>query len=556
MDGLIEKKLVRKEIIRDLDAFHSEIEKWGLLSAGETMAQCCAEFERAVRTLIPVEEMRTNVPGKSMNVVLCMDSREDVHYLERIRLNCQDNNVPFLEKELPAGDYVFLEESLNEMVPIVIERKSWSDLADSCLGKGRAKNRLDCVQLNLGSSLSMSCAGNCQLCKMKRCGCTQILFIIEGERCHGAQRNERCTVTNCCSACKLLSERHKITQTELEIVLTRLQLEHGSYIHYTKSFNDTIASLFAIRSLIQKNVSFASRVLEQENGNAELLFELYKSNSRGCNHSTSHCSRLPLLHAIHEWDAQAVISVIQSSQWDLSILQTLLGSKQTDQRSKKRAKCAPNETISIDSDSDDSSVKIITKPDDGRKQPETICLDSDSDDSIIEVTAENNPIIILDGKSKASSKPIARRKAKKRKAHHISSQLSIKTEPAGNITGSILIIHRLNQYESQYGKSLEKVWRETYLESNGELALFYDRSLEKLTESMKSTSFPCVHGRTLAAFSLWMQLINGVQVRFVQGEDVVSEIRINSSGGSMSSTTTSTCPAIGLSGASSSAVVI
>ena len=548
MDGLIEKNLVRKEIVRNTDVFHSEIEKWGLLADGEDLGHCCAEFERAVHKVIPKEKNGAVASGKSMNVLLCMDSREDVHYLERIRWNCQDENVPFLEEELPAGDYLFLEDSLDEMVPLVIERKSWSDLADSCLGKGRARNRLDCVKLDSDSSIDTGCSGNCQLCKMKRCGCTQIMFIIEGERCHGVQRNGQCTVYKCCSACKLLSERHNITQTELEGVLTRLQIDHGCHIHYTKSFNDTITSLFAIRNLLQKSTSFASQLLVQTSESASLLFEQYKCNAQRRSQSDSNWSMLPRFENVHEWDVQALVSTMHDTQWNEGTVHLLLGSQQN-RPDKNRAKYPntstqrPDKTISLDSDSDDSVVEIVKPP----NKPETICLDSDDDNSIIEIAPGNNEslnesadsIIILDEVSKPP---------RKRNASQLSSSMSLpstkmkalpsvtkKTRqlPAPSLTvkrdkhytNSILIFHGFDKYEEKFGKNIEKIWRETYLQAEGGLIEIFDSALEKLNRSIGVSVFTHVRGRTISSFSLWLQIIMGVQVRFIQGGYSMADLR-------------------------------
>eukprot|EP00804_Cyclotella_cryptica_P007596 CCRYP_010668-RB/>CCRYP_010668-RB protein AED:0.07 eAED:0.07 QI:256/-1/1/1/-1/0/1/0/1119 len=523
MDGLIEKNLVRKEIVRNPET-GLEIEKWGLLSDGETMGGFCAEFERAARNVIPKGHVKARASGKSMNVVLCMDTREDVHYLERIKRSCEDENIPFLEKELPAGDYLFLEESLEEIVPLVIERKSWSDLADSCLGKGRANNRLDCVQLS--TSAGNTCSGNCQLCKMKRCGCTQILFMIEGERCQ-AQRHATCTIDDCCSACKLLSERYNVTQTNLEGVLTRLQIEHGCYIHYTKSFNDTVCSLFTIRTLLQRCGSYASQVFERMNGRSSLLFEVYKSNAlRRSQIGTDGESLHSNPKSMNEWDVQALMSIVDNSQWDVSTVHLLLGSEESTAPKKKisRASSEPlNKTILLHSDSDDSDVEVVDKLN-HQRQPETICLDFDSDDdSILDATLSKHVIqksdysvVIIDDAGKVPGK--------KRNASQISSSGSFLHSQQGT-TSSILILHRLGHYETQLGKKLEETWRKTHEHDHRELNGFYDKSLMHLKDSIRASSFPFVHSTTIAAFSLWMQLIMGLQVRFVQGGDAVAGIK-------------------------------
>jgi ERCC4-type nuclease len=511
MDTLIEKKLVRKEIVRN-PSTNSEIEKWGLLTDGELMGGFCEQFERAVSKVVPRGDVKARASGKSINVVLCMDTREDAHYLERMKWQCEDEDIPFIEKELPAGDYIFLEESLEEIVPLVIERKSWSDLADSCSGKGRANNRLDCVRLD--SSDGMGCAGNCQLCKMKRCGCTQILFVIEGERCQGVQRNVSCSVNNPCNACKLLSERHGVTQTDLEEVLSRLQIDHGCHIHYTKSFNDTAQSLFVIRTLLQSNACFASRMLEKASRGSSLSYNLYRSNAQRRIEST--CERKDgQLDSLNEWDIQSLITAIGDSPWDESTVSLLLGSEQTD-RLQKKAKTTsdkpPNETIVLDSD--DDSVKMVANHAQ-QKQPETIRLDFDSDDSI--VILDDEPEMKLPRKRKLSHSS-----TKPSRGKNGSTLLQCSSESEN----PLLVLHGLAEYEARFGKVLEKIWREVYQTADGDLNVFYDKSVRVLNNTTKSSPFPFLHWSTISAFSLWLQLIVGIQVRFVvRGTDVVSEIR-------------------------------
>jgi hypothetical protein len=549
MDNLIEKQLVRKEIVRDPRTGHSEIDKWGLLPDGEVMGQFCAEFERAVRTVIPREKIGAKSSGKSIGVVLCMDTREDVHYLERLRWKCQDENVPFAEKELPAGDYLFLEESLDEIIPIVVERKSWSDLADSCLGKGLARNRLECVQLNRG--YSSSCEGNCQLCKMKRCGCTQILFVIEGERCQGAQRNERCTVETPCASCKLLVERHNVTQTELESVLTRLQLEHGCYIHYTKSFNDTIASLFCIRALLQRTASHSSHLLDQRGGDRTLSFEQYTSNTRrGQDNTYKGSHREP--QTLEEWDIQALVSTIQD-EWNDDTVSLLLGSEPSEQPKKKSKgeTLRRNEPITLDDD--ESDIEIVESC---RKQPETIRLDSDSDgdSDVVEVSAVRNlkmsddSIIVLDGPNPVTTAKLSSKKASrprhcnekktpaKRKAHQIDGSNSNRKAQGNHAMSmtSILMLHNLRNYEAKLGKGLDKLWRDAYnIYSNGERDTFFQQSLEMVTNS---ASF--VNGRTVSSFGLWLQIVVGIHIRFVEECNVANDLRskLRSHGANASST--------------------
>ena len=76
MDGLIEKQLVRKEIVRNTGINHhagTEIEKWGLLRAGEILGELCAEFDRAVNQVIPIQQISDKIPGRSRKELILWD---------------------------------------------------------------------------------------------------------------------------------------------------------------------------------------------------------------------------------------------------------------------------------------------------------------------------------------------------------------------------------------------------------------------------------------------------------------------------------------------------
>jgi len=397
MDGLIEKQLVRKEMVRNAGggAAGGEIEKWGLLRVAEVLGKKCADFDRAVNHVIPLRNIDDAHLKSNANLALCLDTREDVHLLERIKMTCEDENVPFVERELPAGDYLFIDQSgsLEHVLPLVIERKSWSDLADSCLGKGRALNRLDCVKLGSSSG----CSGNCQLCKMKRCGCRRVMFIIEGERCLGSDSVHRtakkCTKENCCSACRLLSERHDVTQDVLEGVLHRLQIEHGCLIHYTKSYNETISSLFDIRTLLQTGSNSLCGV--------PISFESFASNARRKN-STYVGQVQPRPTRVQDLNVEKVLELVGSCEWDLDLVRSLCAEIPDQARPNyppSRKKNKMSDVIELNDSDDGDSFFDLDCPNEGsttkprcsssermQKTNELICLDSESDDEIQLVT--------------------------------------------------------------------------------------------------------------------------------------------------------------------------
>lgn len=395
MDALIEKQLVRKEIVRNniAGADGGEIEKWGLLRDAEELGMKCANFDRAVNHVIPLRSFNRHTDNlkSSMNIVLCLDTREDVHLLDRLKMSCEDEKVPFIEKELPAGDYLFIDQSgLEEYVlPLVVERKSWSDLADSCLGRGRALNRLDCVKL--GSS-SGCCSGNCQLCKMKRCGCRRVMFIIEGERCLGTDSVHRtakkCTKESCCSACKLLSERHEVTQDALEGVLHRLQIEHGCFIVYSKSYYETMSLLFDIRTLLEES----NHIFGEE----RLLFETYASNARRKSSANVHHVQQPRPTRVQDLNVETMVALVGSCEWDLDLVHSLCG-ETSDVGARPNSPPSRRKTRDM---SDDFVIELNESEDDGdslsdldfanndrtQTNNKTVYLDSDSDDEIQLVT--------------------------------------------------------------------------------------------------------------------------------------------------------------------------
>mmetsp|Transcript_20241 Transcript_20241/g.43656 ORF Transcript_20241/g.43656 Transcript_20241/m.43656 type:complete len:1278 (+) Transcript_20241:108-3941(+) len=531
MDGLIEKQLVRKEIVRDT-INGGEIEKWGLLREGEILGGFCAEFERAVGDAMPVKEMFEHSATASARLVLCIDSREDDLFRQRMKWSCEDENIPFAEKDLPAGDYIFLNELQNKLVPVVFERKSWSDLADSCLGKGRALNRLDCVKLN-SNGLVTSCQGNCQLCKMKRSGCKQIVFIIEGARCErkvGARRTPKlCTTHDCCGICKELKERHNVTQDALEGLLTRLQVEHGCYIHYTRSFNDTVQSLFTIRTLLQSRPCFASRLLRESSSLDGLLaFSEYASNARSRQGTIS--SKLLPLETVHEREVESLASVIGVGRWDTDLAQQMIGlypllAGKSSSNQPRQRRGLPKETLLLDSDSDEEVKEVFPT----KSNPETICIDTDSENESGKTgkqrvsqggakTSYNSDVEVVDARNKSDDSIIVLDDEpvflKKQNVH----------QPNVDYTKKLIILREWDHYDQKVSKSLEKMWRQLY-SCDCQLGSFYRASSSLLEGTIASSALPHLNRRTLMSFTLFMQLALGVHIRSVQSDVVTSDIK-------------------------------
>jgi len=557
MDGLIEKQLVRKEIVRGLDGV--ETEKWGLLRGGEVLGECCDAFDRSMNHSIPVKDINSRSAG--MNLALCLDTREDVHLLERIKQNCDDENVPHLSKDLPAGDYLFIDQSRGQenVLPLVIERKSWSDLADSCQGKGRASNRLDCVNLD-----GAECGGNCQICKMKRSGCSQIIFIIEGERCLGRDGNHRsvkkCTRESCCSACRLLKERHDgMTQDVLEGVLHRIQLEQGCLIHYTKSYNETIQSLFDIRTLLQTN---STCLLGRPQS-----YELYASKSRSRS-IVGDSTLQPRPTTVRELNVEEMLTLVEDREWDRTLLRNLLGqgtsrlaqeqSSSSRRPRQPRSNQAADEVICLDLESTENGSKhSSSRPKKRRKanNNETICLDSDSDDEITPIrgvgggslSSDDDEIEVVDKLQEAtieiddsdSDDSLSDLNKKKTAFNKRKSSIELSSQKSTESSQPLIILNKWDEYEQKINKKVDSVWKNIYSTAvdNNQRNEIYSNSITCLND-LKSSAFPVVRRRTLMRFTLWLQLVMKVQLRSVVRSCFSEDIKRRLGGGRSATTST------------------
>ena len=610
MDGLVEKQLARKEIIRD--SSRDEIEKWGLLTKGERLGQFCADFDRAVQQAIPEWNVKTCMRGSgsvNSSLTLCLDNREDELFLRRLKQRCEDDNVSFVERDLPAGDYLFLDQSgvQERILPVVIERKSWSDLADSCLGKGRAAQRLECVKIG---SHSNECGGNCQLDKMKRCGCSKILFIVEGERCLGSDRLHRsapkCTLDKCCSACKSLEERHGIRQDVLEGVLTRLQVEHGCYIHYTKCFNETSQSLLDMRSLLQSAASL----------NDKISYETYASSARRRSNDENQQVQIP--NKVHDIDVKSLASMIKDQKWEQRLVaENILGnghnstnqqiSLPADRPSRPRKRNKPSsEAILLDDSDDDSDggIEMLdpTVSDNGKKQSENNSIinidDSDeeeaSDEYCIDLSESQDPLppppndddfIDLcesqeigvghirgggysDDTDKSDNDSVIEllNESQDSLPLHSGSPPSKPRKRAASSLGQssrednthLLILREWSEYDNIFHKSIERAWKEMQAVANvtddyeSQQVDIYAESVVKLEDLVDNSDLPIVSRRHLMAFTLWLQLILGVQIRAVQRIEFANDIQrcLEKSGSSSVSTsrfTSSAAPNLSIS---------
>lgn len=295
IEGMADKQLVRKEIIPGQPEG-----RFSLMPEGEAMAKRCLDFERVTERILKdktVSLLKTPCPK---TLTLLVDTREDAIYSARLQETLFDDGYPCRQRELPAGDYLFTtknrgnENEDDEIVlPLIIERKSWSDFADSVSGAGRGHRRLDCVKIGGSGQCSN---GRCQLCRMKRSGCAKVMFIIEGARCVGRDGEDKCDAIKRCQHCREIKERHNVIQEDLESIIYDLHVMHGCLIHFTRDYNDTIQSLKLIYRILASNrpsgnpardstaaelsLGQGGTVVSPGRGPTQLTYKKFKSNSR------------------------------------------------------------------------------------------------------------------------------------------------------------------------------------------------------------------------------------------------------------------------------------
>ena len=103
----------------------------------------------------------SEMPTRPFCVRLVADSREPKPDLDA-QLRDIGIKQPHMNRELKVGDFLFVIEKENEsprVLPVVVERKTWSDLSASLID-GRWQN---------------------QTAKMERCGLTSKVYLVEGD---------------------------------------------------------------------------------------------------------------------------------------------------------------------------------------------------------------------------------------------------------------------------------------------------------------------------------------------------------------------------------------
>ncbi|CAB9521786.1 expressed unknown protein [Seminavis robusta] len=493
IESLMERDMVRMERLPGRRANQEGI--YSLLPTGEALGKYCDVFQKQV--LATVGE---NIPKGQHNnpITIVVDTREDQTYANRFIQRCQVERVPCEQRELPAGDYLFLVD--DKVCPVVIERKTWSDLADSVLGKGRQQRRLDCVKI--GSSSSKCENGRCQLCKMKASGCTKVMFLIEGARCDNRDdAPNKCTPERRCQFCREIQDRHgrDIVHERLEEVLFRLQVEHGCFIHYTRSYNETIDTMLIIRDVLGSSI-VSTEINEDDDvaraislslgkapsahkstpsvGSLSLTFDEFSKNARRKGENTATQLTAPVLV---EWDDHLFIRGIIEGSIEESI-GNLTSSSRSNEAShsahvvdleKSFQEAASSATTKDEASDSGASVMVLDGVDALRTETKNnakkgsppndaiINIDSDDDDDLnasVEVV-DHNPflpkteVLSDDEVEVVETKPPAKRK---NEPHITSNNKNVDPAPA------LLLINGLYHYDAEFYKDVSAIWKALY----------------------------------------------------------------------------------------------
>ena len=507
------------------------------------MAKACLKFEEAVNSVI--KPLKQDLAGKDRELVngvsLIVDSREDQLYRERINALSQDYGIGLEEKELPAGDYLFSRNG--QLFPLVIERKSWSDIADSVLSKGVANRRLDCVKL--GTNYSCCPRGNCQFCKMKRSGCSQIMFIIEGSRCTGRDvRKSKCTAEKRCQACRALMDRHgsTVTQDELELVLNKLQAKHGCYIHFTRNFNETITSLLAISDILRDGVCFASKMSSKVYNKDTISYHEFCANTNGSGTDNEDVTKEVASDEVLEWQSDALFNVVAKNRDDwISSLSKELGSNNAEENtvtSRKRSCSKSNVGASSkrqrsSSSNNDGEIINIDDSDDDSDSCTSVDLLHESQDSVqiiddfpgIEENNSQDSVQIIDDLIQDSTVDESITESENRGDSAISPGINLDKLP-------FLILRGYDECDDRFQKHMNIIWRLCYDERRGTTCV-NENATQSLESLVNSSPFPFLP-RTSVVFSLLrLQVKSGLHVRILARSFLGDDLKAKLSGTSV-----------------------
>ena len=546
VEKLTSEDLIRKEII---PGDSEETAKYSLMPKGEELAKFCFEYEAAIKSVVQNTKMmkdRKKALGVAIStdsVAIVVDNREDKTFADRLVNRCETDGIGYSRRDLPAGDYLYLTKKAGSeqeiVLPLVIERKTWSDLADSVTGRGR--RRLDCVNLGGGN-----CDSRCQLCRMKKSQCSRIMFIIEGARCLSRDGQEdKCNTDKRCQYCKELQERHgnHINQAELERVIYRLQVEHQCLIHFTRSYNETINSLFILRDILGAGIkdgpqadddlaraialSVADSGVPPSNG---IEFSLELTYTQFCANARSSCDldsyTLPPRGNVVEWNDNDFVKNVFDGKAGECMAQ-LFGDGQRNSN-RTQAVAAPLHVI-------DLSIAFAADRNVGS-------LDDSDEDDFVEVLDESQDSIqILEDNGWASAPPRTRPAKRPRIEHGVaSSKKTPQTPPAKrsriedrassskrtranlatqNANGqsslvdvsktALLLLTGLYECDQECYSDANKIWKNLYSEYRSEQTKFASLATFRLRQLQQSDK-PFVKREAILFWVLFLQLRYGV----------------------------------------------
>lgn len=544
VEKLTSEDYVRKEIIPGTG--QEENAKYSLLPKGEALAKFCYEFEVAFQAMVvqnpnSIRDRREALgPSVDNAISLVIDTREDKTFAERLVDRCNRDKIEYSRRDLPAGDYLYLSKPNDEemVLPLVVERKTWSDLADSVTGKGR--RRLDCVKLNGGT-----CDSTCQLCRMKRSRCARIMFIVEGARCLSRDGQEtKCTAEKRCRYCKELQERHgqHVHHAALEDVIYRLQVDHQCLVLFTRGYNETIDSLLTIRSILQAicgtelqvddNLRRAIALSGDESDlSLKLTYRQFCSNARSM--SEFDGSAVLPRGEIIEWSDRVFAQYVFDGKAGEQIKVTFKGPQTDSTRTSARR---GGETVSMVDVS--SARKVINLDDSSSDSGSSVNNMVESQDSIeilevdgwapvkVKAVPEAKDLVEiiehLSAPARSLQTPPAKRKrgigrngSSSRKARKVQStpehasgahrvrRLDAKAKP-------LLVMAGMCEYDHEYFSDANKIWKNLYAEKCAESAITFTCLAKTHLRQVQQSDSPFVEREAIRFWVLFLQLWYGV----------------------------------------------
>jgi len=514
VQGLCAKELVRKELIPGRPESSA---RYSLLPAGETMAQLCSSFSKSVRKAIGQSQPPLKI---NQRIKLIADTREDGTFSARLLNKCCKEGLACEQRDLAAGDYMFVSNDDAELAfDFLMERKTWSDLADSVNGKGR--RRLDCLHLNNNERGSCKNGENlCQLCRMKRSGCQRLFFFVEGARCLNRDTGaQKCSPERFCKHCREIHERHGISQHELESVIFELQIRHGCYVHFVRDYNETITSLLIIASMLQVHSS----------RNFNLPYDIFQYNCRQRDQIQPHVQDLGKTTVV-EWADRDLTRVIHEQKCEEFFADSL-------DRKVVPVK-VPEQIIDLSEQDDGTRSEASTEGVFGTSQesvqatgswgrarrwkPENasghiIAIDSDSDDDNDVRNVSQSSIEILQVVA-----PQANRR-------HSSPTRAVNDKRRNSL--KLVTVSGLYEYDLEFLKDMNAFWKRIYSDAkvdargSRDLASQLDMTVTSKIKAIQQGAQPLVMRNDILYFLLLSQIRYNALLHVVRQEGQVALLR-------------------------------